>query len=461
MKQENQEISNSIENNAYDQMVFETIAKSAEKVKDLVKAGSKAVKTLASDVFYSCYKMEPKFAEDAEISAPQKGIIEGMMGLPEYRDVREYTQMDDISSALATLRLAPQVIEEYARIQEKQPEPDGDQPDGDQGEEEGQEDPEATQFRIRMRKALKETQQEAEDLHDKLQIFAGQSLGEIKHMPVKERFKLAQQLLELKKFHDIAKLMGRFMNIVHSAVTTNPTHGCDEITDITTGTDFHRLLPNELLKLRRTPNLFMKDLAEGNLLTYQLKGEEKLGNGPIEVCGDISGSMQDGEPSRETWAKAVTLALAALAEKQKRGFAYIAFESDVRMVKVAERGQFLSLKDKMEIASLNADGGGTNFYKPLMKAFQIRKEQPTLRPADIVFITDGEATLSTKQLEEILMLKKQTEVRIHSIAIVDNGNRINTETLEKFSDTMHTVNSLGELGYVNDVVTATASLYSK
>jgi uncharacterized protein with von Willebrand factor type A (vWA) domain len=79
------------------------------------------------------------------------------------------------------------------------------------------------------------------------------------------------------------------------------------------------------------------------------------------------------------------------------------------------------LKDRVEVASIACDGGGTDFYSPLKAAFEMRSKEALLKPADIVFITDGDCQLGPKQLAEILSLKQQTEVRVFSIAINIGG----------------------------------------
>lgn len=214
-------------------------------------------------------------------------------------------------------------------------------------------------------------------------------------------------------------------------------------------------MPTELVKLIETPDLFYMDYLEGKLLTYNMKGTEDLGQGPVIACLDISGSMSG---AREEWSKAVILSLMALAQKQRRSFGFIAFNTDVVEKKFWPKNSPANLQDKMNVASISSTGG-TDFYMPLMAAFKMRKDDPTLRPADFIFITDGECGLYGTQKEEILSLKKSTNVRIYSIAINDGGyGEASGDTLKIFSDQIAVVNNLGDINIVKDLIVKTASL---
>jgi uncharacterized protein with von Willebrand factor type A (vWA) domain len=276
----------------------------------------------------------------------------------------------------------------------------------------------------------------------------GWEQGEMQRVAFDKRFQLADKMMASKKFQKIADLAGRFKNIVNGSSATVPTHGMDEIVDIGQGDDIARIVPSEALKLRRTPKLFFKDMVEGKLLVYNMKGVEPMGKGPIIMCMDMSGSM---EGTRECWAKAVVLALMALAEKQNRAFGIIVFESRVTTRKFFPKGMKPSLEDKIDIANIGASGG-TDFYPPLKAAFEMRGKDLDLKPADIVFVTDDEFQMSPEREKEILKLKKETEVRIFGMAINESYPGSSGKTLEAFCDQIAVVNSLGEIQQVKDMI---------
>lgn len=439
-------MTNVIKNDSYDKFVFKDVESGSAKIHDLTEESSEG---LVSDAFYSFYKMEPTL-EDEGVQ-PQKEMMEQMMQLPEYKNLREFTQLDDISSALATLELAPPLVEEYKRRKKEQEEIEDGERDAPDEKAQGN-------WRIAMRKALEKAQEKADEAQEAMGTFAGNNDEELKRMPSEDRFKLADKLRKNRLFRHIAKLVGRFQHIVQGAVAHNYSHGYDEIVDITVGSDIARMIPSEMLKLKRHKKLFFKDMTENNLLHYNLKGEEKMGKGPIIVCMDISASMTDGDPPREAWAKAVTLALATLAEKQDRAFGFVAFNTSVVDSMTRPKGEHLSIKDKVKIADIRACGG-TTYYEPLRKAFRIRRKHPSMKPADIVFVTDGYCGMSDEEMANLLKWKKETEVRIHTVAIQDAHDSANDELLERISDTQHVINSLGEINYVNDIVSGVASLF--
>ena len=86
----------------------------------------------------------------------------------------------------------------------------------------------------------------------------------------------------------------------------------------------------------------------------------------------------------------------------------------------------------------------------------MRKKEIKLNPADLIMITDGECGLKDKELEEILTLKKDTQVRIQSIGI---GNEVDPEgSLKDFSNGITLINSFGEVNSIKKMVASVATL---
>jgi uncharacterized protein with von Willebrand factor type A (vWA) domain len=452
------------------------------------------------DVFSSLYKSAPQIQQ----SAPklQRDLASQIMKLPEYQNLHAMTQMDEISSAFGTLQLGPSLLkvlhEAKQRASEQQKKKSKSQPQKDQhvndknpedmmpagnqssdgqgdqessGDEEGGgsdsgdaegpgledlfNDDEMSWVRNAVRASLKEAAENCEEWETTMRAW-GVDPAELKKVPFEKRFELAEKLLGMKKFQQISDLAGRFKNVVNAHHALVPKHGNDEIVDIGLGRDLARLIPSEMMKLEITPLLFYKDFAEGNLLQYELQGVEAIGRGPLIICCDHSGSMTG---ARDEFAKGVVLALISLAEKQKRAFGFLAFNTDVMYKEFFPRGEKVSLDTKIDIASLGPEGG-TNFYEPLIAAFQLRIKDPQLKPADIVFVTDDDCALDSKQLKEILKLKQETEVRIFGVAINDAsryGDGCSGKSLKSFCDDIAVVNSLGEIQYMVDIVKQTAS----
>jgi uncharacterized protein with von Willebrand factor type A (vWA) domain len=266
---------------------------------------------------------------------------------------------------------------------------------------------------------------------------------------------LAEKLLKTPKLASVAELVCRFKNVVNAAKAIIPRHGNDELVDVGPGRNLEHMLPTEMIKLKRSPKSFYRDLLEGKCLVYNLRGVDNLGRGPLILLEDHSYSMKG---ARSEWAKAVSIAMMHLAEKQKRAFGYSAFNTEVKYRRFFARGMSVPIQDKIAIASLDVDGG-TDFYKPLKAAFEMRQKDKDLKPADIVLITDGEYRFSDAQLKEILRLKEETSVRIFGVAINDhiNGDGTDGDDLEAFCDEIAVVNSLGEIQTVREMVKMVAA----
>lgn len=444
-----QERPNVVVSDAFDRVMFEGFKQTSKVIKDQT-AKSVEADCITEDVFNSFFKATPQFS--AEGPKLQKDLVEQMQKLPEYKDLRTETTLDDIASAMASAKLAPDLVNRLVEIQEKRQQQkqkgNGKGPIQQKDTNDGIPDDMKSEIRAQIRKDLKQAQDQI-DQWNETALGWGITPGELQKMPIKEKLELVKNLLSTSKFRQIAELAGRLKNIANSSMATVPTHGNDEIVDITQGDNIARLLPTELIKLKKTPALFMKDLAERKLLQYNLRGEEPQGKGPIVVCVDISGSMAG---QREVWAKAVMLALAHITDRQNRAFAVITFDTQCRHTQVYKSGK-LTLKEKMDLAAMHMQGGGTAFMPPLNKAFQILSEYPEMKRSDVIFITDGECGVSEKDLTRIKDLKKATSARVLGIEVGSNGNV--GETLEALSDDLVLIDDTGEIEHFRDIANKT------
>lgn len=474
-----------LQKDAYDPILWDSIKSSSPRVKGLAGAQSE-YDVAMSDVYHSLYKSNPTLREQG--APTPKSIMESMMALPEFKNLRAHTRHDDMTSAMGLMKLGPPVVEQIMKIEtrlaQEKPKPartggddsapplgvPGMPPALDEGTSEGlgtgeaaggpgepQEPGLSEEDQLALRQALRAGIKQAQNEVDQWEetcLSWGIKPGDLAVMSVADKLKLADTLHKKPELRKIADLLGRFRNIVHAAEVTAIGHGLDEIVDITQGDDLGRLLPSELAKLRLTPKLFKKDFVEKRLLQYDLKGTNPAGCGPIVVCLDGSQSM---EGEREIWAKASTLSLLLLAEKQKRAFSVIIYDSKVQWTKTIDKFPVL-LQDKLEIASRALRGGGTDFFPPLKKAFDFVQSQAALKPADIAFITDGECEMGRDELKKVNAWRQDSGARVYGIGIADkSSNNAAVENLEPFCDNISVINSLGDLKHVKGIMTKVAS----
>src|SRR3972149_4390265 len=124
-----------------------------------------------------------------------------------------------------------------------------------------------------------------------------------------------------------------------------------------------------------------------------MKGRETVGRGPIILLIDNSGSMGAGEGgiTREMWAKAMGLAMAEIALRDKRAIDFINFSSRTEMSKHVV-SHALPPDERIRALIAVAEeyyGGGTDFEAPLDEAFT-DVETAQFKKADVILVTDGD-----------------------------------------------------------------------
>lgn len=440
---------------AWDRREFLESMEYDQKMRDVEIEGSKrqpAYAEFMTDIFAGMYKYAPALRPEDQTQPGTEWmdkIYNEISQLPEWKNLRERTRMNSSASAEATSEFCLQFMDaipdqrKKPDKKDKQDDPgqksDQGQPQQPQGGGQGnnqntkqQQDPsglDMSKIRQAARNACKKATETADNHNSAMSAFGqGNDSGLKQTASPGMKKKLAEKLVNDEHLRKIAELAGRFRRIALDKQKSKTRHGTDEISDITIGDDLARLIPAELMKLTH-PTLkkdFFKRYLEKSLMQYQLRGKEKEGRGPLIVCVDESGTMSG---NRDVWAKAVAMALLHVAQKQKRKFFMIHYDS-----RVTRTDEFLGKTNPLEImdAISHYTGGGTEFEEPLNMAFQmIHKGKDTgYKKADIVFITDGQATVSDKFLEVFNAAKKLTNFQVIGIAI----DCYDTDTLDKFSD---------------------------
>ena len=259
-----------------------------------------------------------------------------------------------------------------------------------------------------------------------------------------QRIALGEKLLGSRKLQLLAKLTGAFREVAFESRRRRIHRAPQALHAIETGHELSRLLPSELLGIRKQPRgrhlEWLRRYAESELLQYDLRAPAQ--RGPMVVCVDGSGSMQG---SKELWAKAVALTLMEIARRERRQCLGLIFSAGHRLFEVEllrARGQgtrpVVLTEAVLEFAE-HFPGGGTSFEEPLRRAVDAVSEG-RFRRGDIVFITDGEASVSETLLAELPALRQRHRFKIRGI-IVDAGHH-SGQTLARFCDDVRTVSDL-------------------
>jgi hypothetical protein len=217
------------------------------------------------------------------------------------------------------------------------------------------------------------------------------------------------------RLRKIAELAGRLERIAAAKARSQVKPGVGEVHGVGLGSDLARLLPAELVALRR-PRLRLHLLArllEGRALTYTMTGREPQARGPIVVLLDESSSMR--ESGKDIWSKAVGLALLSTATRQRRAWHLVAFNGAiVREIAVpAGRATAADLQRALD----HRCEGGTDFSGPVLRAVDLITTAATMKQADVVIITDGEDNLSPAAIEAATGLTQRAGVSWFAVGV--------------------------------------------
>lgn len=280
--------------------------------------------------------------------------------------------------------------------------------------------------------------------------------AELQRMTFAERQELMRRLRSAELSH-YTKLLGRFRKIAHGERARKVVEGRDEVIGATLGDDLSMLVDDELVNLA-IPELeddFLERLLDEDLMIQETEGYEDAGDGSIICCLDDSGSMWDpdrhGIPAR-AWARALALALLDQAHRSNRDFVVLLFDSRVHRF-TFPAGQ-RDLDRVLEFADA-ALGGGTNFMGPLQEAADIiaRDYNRGKRRADILFITDGIASVSPDFLTNFNRQREEQGFRVWSVAINPNAQSAEhiAPTLAPFSDNVRSISDFIDPSSMSDV----------
>ncbi len=456
---------------SFDKRRFKKIFDMSQGLKKLSVDGElPTFEPLLGDIWGSLFKMKPEITEEEvpEYLQPNRSLMEKIMNDESFEDYREFTRLDDLSSAIGTIKFGEKTnewikeqkerdeelrkqMEELQRLQnqlQKQERQNG----AGNGNQQLQQDIQKAMgdlnqhlqkslqnnshnFSQAMAQAMQETQQTKENLKSLLGgTNAGSGDAELKKVPLREQISLAEKIAHNAKMKQIAEWAGRFKQIARKKQKSKHDESIER-SGVTLGNEIDRILPMELAMYSNsaTKNDFLRRFAEGEVMQYEQKGKEQLGKGPIVLCLDQSGSMDH----LDTQSKGFALALMSIARKQRRDFALILFSNKIK-THLYERGR-ISTKDMVKIAQTFLNGG-TNFERPLKESLEVINKS-RFKNADVIFVTDGEDNVRGPFLERFDEKKKEKKFNVLSLVI---GER--DRTVKQFSDKVIRIKSFNDKG---------------
>lgn len=291
-----------------------------------------------------------------------------------------------------------------------------------------------------MAQAAKAANDEVTEVQEFLNAWGMEGGDKNRRITYEDKKRALQRLRDSNKLKRLTDLIGRFRTLARDDVKRKSNDGATAVKSVTTGDQLQHVLPSELMQLKneKTRKNFLRKMSEKGLLMYDKESNKTKGRGPMIACCDTSGSM---EGKAEEWSKALSLALLEITQKQKRAYAYIGFDHEVRDVYEIPYG---ALKPDMvfDIAE-KFSGGGTNFEYPLRRALDIMKNQK-FKKGDIIFITDGSSSVSDSFLKEFKRIKAEKEFTVRTV-LVNVGSWGSDGVVKEFSDEIITLSSLSDL----------------
>lgn len=421
-----------VQQDAFDKLTWTDMRKNSEVLTDKVMQGQSFLDLfpeLAQDVFSSLYKFEPSLTETApkgtEVNRQQ---MESIMESEQYNNLRNYTALDDFTSAMATVDVLGTVIEKFQNdpelqeLAKKQNEVNKPKSKPKKGKGCGGGDGEidlsnevskmASKIRQAVKAGLKQAEKNAEENEEAFEALGcGTDSPERKTMDFADKQTLLEQY---KKVQTMAKYIGKYRNLCTSARTERIKTTKVELCGVTMGNDITHALPQELNALNH-PALkfdFYRKMAEKQLLQYDMQADEPTGEGSIVCLVDDSGSMYD---ENERIARGIMFGLLECAKKDGRDFAVDIFSGSESNYKMEiPKGRYTA-KQLVNLLRVSYKGG-TEYREPFRYAMEtIKKDR--FKNADIVLITDEEYYPSEQFIDEINKFKKEHDCKIIMIHV--------------------------------------------
>ena len=282
--------------------------------------------------------------------------------------------------------------------------------------------------------ALKASVNRALQTHTIMEAW-GDGSTEMRNTPMNRT--LLAYVKKSKELREIARLLGRYREMIADKRKNSFSYGRGEKYDLTEGNDITNCLASELALLgtAETEILFMRRYVQKRLMQYRKRTAIVKGRGDMIVLIDESGSTR----SVAAWAKALALALLDIASKDRRKFALVHFASADRIKTDLFEPEQYKPEDVIKAAE-QFFGGGTNFEAPLKEALRLMENG--YENADITIITDGECALPEAFTKEFLREKATYQATVTGI-LLDKGGPCG-KSLEPFCDKIFHSKELAE-----------------
>ncbi len=236
----------------------------------------------------------------------------------------------------------------------------------------------------------------------------------------KELEELARKFQQDSNWRRVLDMIGRLSSMAWSSPARTPSTAREDVIGLELGDDPSRIIAAEMSRFA-VPSLASMayvDLLEKRMAQLCVEGDEPRATGPILVAVDVSSSMHDPSGlgmSRDKLAMILSMALARICDVQKRKIFLCGFDDGIRWHRSAKTTkQFVDMLTFL--LSNPPGGGGTRFDPPLEMLCDQAAKEPR-GGADLLFITDGDSSLSSVVSSRVSRVRKSTGSRLFSLLL--------------------------------------------
>lgn len=452
--------SNVIQYYDFELFMFDNMYRKNKDTQKLIENGNRKLKTyldLSKDLFFALYKYYPMLNSKHELKYTHvlnHDIISFLFEHDKFQKIRKQTRLNLVATIYAyneMQKILYSIVRRLLKdkkakeiITSMQNEEDVEQnqtndPQDSQSQQISQDD--IKYLNEALNNVLQEEiplisydlhniEQEATNLNEFISSWGINQGENVKSSP-DEILKMCQRILNNRSVMKITNMLGKFKEFVHALSIENKDVRSKNTDDVIIGANLENILPSEktlLASNKPMKYMFYHKFANRELMQYSETSKVPVGKGPIVVCLDKSGSMSG---DREVWAKALTLAISKIANKQKRAIVVIPFDIDPLPSFHFEKGN-MTAKDIYNIARIPASGG-TSFVPPLLKAFEVISQEKGFKKADILFITDDDCIIEERWVKKFIKMKEETKTKVMTVFIEIRKENKNSG-LEKIAD---------------------------
>lgn len=221
----------------------------------------------------------------------------------------------------------------------------------------------------------------------------------------------------------LAQMIGAMRNDIRGLRERDTNRIPVEIYDVELGDNLERLLPCELVNLgvdELEDDLYRR-YTEKQLLVYKMRGRERTARGPVIYIEDCSDSMFMRGGHRHKFARSLGGGLLSIAVDDRRGFEAIVFggRGQITTFRFDEPADFTPAR-QLEYAKFRYEGAGTDFVTPFDAALAYMEAEYAAKrrtESDIVFATDGEASVPAEWLAAFKERQAVLKFRVFGLAV--------------------------------------------